>query len=858
MRKLIFLLLTALIAAAGSSVMIMAETNHIIINQAYGRADKTDAAISHSFIELYNPSGAEADLTDYSLQYAKTGADWIKLDLTGVTIPAKTSFLVRCYSADGEASRYVIEDYDKAWAECQINNDAFKIALVSNQVTLTTASPSSGDGVIDLLGAGTTDYAEGDPITGISKQKAARRISLSDTDNNSVDFEILDYRSTGISDETLENVRPHSLSDGVWEAAAGKVTIEGIILEDGVVKSMNVNIEGTMQQGAQGIAAIYDLNGVLKEADFSVDTIAAGDGAGAQTLSFGGGITLSSEETLKAFVWGLDDNGMLNLMPYSKGYVYEDSSGETEFIFTDGGVTVSGPSSGYTVSGTSVEISASGSYYFSGSCNDGNIVVTKDSGEVNIVLNGLSLTSQTTAPIATKGGTTFVTITVTDGTLNSLSDTDRGAASPKSAINASKALRFDGTGSLSVNGNNKNGIKSDTNVTVDGVTLTVNSVDNGIAADNILTLNSGNITVNSGGDSLKSSPDTGVTEELAGKIVINGGDITLISDCDGIQADGDLIIYGGNFVIETGGGSDYSPESSEDSKKGMKAGGALNVHGGTFSIDSSDDALHSNSTIEIGGGEFVISSGDDGVHADETLTVKGDGTKIAVNKSYEGLEATTINIEAGTVYITSTDDGINASGGADGSSTSTDRPGGGGVPGQGTGNGLINISGGYIVIDASGDGLDANGNITMSGGKVIVNGSTSSADAAIDYDGTFVMTGGFIVAAGSSGMAQAPGTSSTQRAVKITYKSTQAANTPVTIKNSAGSNILSFSPAKQYTSIVFCSPDIISGQTYTVYSGGTYTGGSSLDGLYDGGTLSGGTQKTSFTSSSVVMSVTIN
>ena len=74
------------------------------------------------------------------------------------------------------------------------------------------------------------------------------------------------------------------------------------------------------------------------------------------------------------------------------------------------------------------------------------------------------------------------------------------------------------------------------------------------------------------------------------------------------------------------------------------------------------------------------------------------------------------------------------------------------------------------MLDASaGDGLDANGSIAMTGGTVIVHGAPINMEAPIDYDATFKLTGGTIVAAGSAGMAQAPGATSTQRSVMVTF-----------------------------------------------------------------------------------------
>lgn len=139
--------------------------------------------------------------------------------------------------------------------------------------------------------------------------------------------------------------------------------------------------------------------------------------------------------------------------------------------------------------------------------------------------------------------------------------------------------------------------------------------------------------------------------------------------------------------------------------KGLKAAGSIRITGGSFSIDSADDAVHSNASITINGGTFEIATGDDGVHADETLTVT-DGT-IDISVSYEGLEALDVCIEGGDISLVADDDGLNAAGGTDSSGTSG---------GSSSSNGSISISGGNLHITASGDGIDANGSLTISGG----------------------------------------------------------------------------------------------------------------------------------------------
>ena len=216
-----------------------------------------------------------------------------------------------------------------------------------------------------------------------------------------------------------------------------------------------------------------------------------------------------------------------------------------------------------------------------------------------------------------------------------------------------------------------------------------------------------------------------------------------------------------------------------------------------------------------------------------------------------------ITINDGTIHIVASDDAINAVSDT-GVTTTTAQPvngqPGNGQPGQGgfeTGNNTLHINGGYIVVNAGGDGLDVNGPITMTGGVVIVNGPTNDGNGAIDYTGSFQVTGGNLIAAGSSGMAQAPDTSSTQYSVMMTYASAQPAGTMVHVETKTGEDVLTFVPAKSFQSVVFSLPELAKGTNYLVYSGGSSTG-TATDGLYTSGTYTPGTQVTNFTISTIV------
>ena len=71
---------------------------------------------------------------------------------------------------------------------------------------------------------------------------------------------------------------------------------------------------------------------------------------------------------------------------------------------------------------------------------------------------------------------------------------------------------------------------------------------------------------------------------------------------------------------------DFDNSASDDNSascKGLKAGKALVISGGSITIDAQDDALHTDGDMTISGGECILSTGDDGAHAALSLTVLG-------------------------------------------------------------------------------------------------------------------------------------------------------------------------------------------------------------------------------------------
>jgi hypothetical protein len=532
----------------------------------------------------------------------------------------------------------------------------------------------------------------------------------------------------------------------------------------------------------------------------------------------------------------------------------EDASWDTAKAvkITLNGSSISSEGSGVKVSGVKATITAAGTYVVSGTLSDGQIIVDAgDKAVVRLVLNGADITCSTSAPIYVKNAEKAIVI-LADGTTNKIADgtsytfDDTENQEPDAALFSKSNLTINGSGSLTVTANYKDGIAGKDDLKITGGNITIHAAGDGIRGRDCVGIKNAVITITAKADGIKSTNDEDKTK---GYIDIAGKTITINAQNDGVQAETSVLITGGDLSITTNGGSSNKVDSSDVSYKGIKSGSDINIESGNITIDSADDCLHTSGILTIDGGTFSLSSGDDGAHADSSLIING-GT-ITIKKSYEGLEAAFITLNNGSVDVTASDDGVNAAGGNDGSSVNG-RPGQNNF--QDAGNYMVTIAGGTIVVNAGGDGLDSNGSITMTGGTAIVNGPTDNGNGPLDYNGTFKMTGGYLLAAGSSGMAQAPDTSSTQYAVMINFDSALTQNTMVHIQSDSGEDILTFVPAKQYQSVVLCSPALKNGTTYHVFTGGSSTG-TQQNGLYTGGTYSGGTSYKDFTVSSIVTTV---
>ncbi len=483
--------------------------------------------------------------------------------------------------------------------------------------------------------------------------------------------------------------------------------------------------------------------------------------------------------------------------------------------FSNASVAETVAGSGYTISGTTLTISAAGVYRVKGKCTEGSIVVSKSLDNVTLILDSLSLTSAQTAPVVVKKGSNVTihldgTSTLTDNEDAATEDTNENFEGAAIKVKSGSNVTFCGDGTLNVYGNAKNGIKgaAESSQVFNGGTFNVTAANNGIAADGSITVNDGSFTIDSDNDAFKSVPDTDDAVST-GSVTINGGTFNITADGDGIQAENTLKITNGSFTIKTMNGyNDSSFNSDTMSCKGLKASGDreniennLIITGGTFNLNTADDAIHSDENAEITGGTFKIYTGDDGVHADTQLDLGVSGglardPEFYIYASYEGLESGTVNLYSGKYWVTASDDGINAAGGsANGSDPGQGggnhfnpggRPGPGGSGGQGgtssAGNYSLNLYGGAVYVNALGDGLDSNGALNMTGGNITVFSQAKGGDnSPLDCDGTMTLNGATVFAAGTNPMNENPSTSASQSYYK--QSTALSAGTVVNIKN---------------------------------------------------------------------------
>ena len=559
---------------------------------------------------------------------------------------------------------------------------------------------------------------------------------------------------------------------------------------------------------------------------------------------------------------------------------YEES-GAVYVTLSDDGIT--GETAGVAINGQTMTITAEGTYIFSGTLSEGQIVVDADNAKVQIVFDNVDITCASSAAVYVKSAEK-VFVTLAEGSQNTLRNTDEYVAIDDNNIDAvifaKSDLTLNGTGSLTIVSAEGHGIVSKDDLKITGGTYDITAAGHALSGKDSVRIADGTFILTAEKDGIHAE---NADDEEKGYIYIADGDFTITSDGDGMDASNIVQIEDGTFDITAGGGAansqkthesdmpgggmsqnierpdgesmpqmgekpdeesmsqmgekpdgenmpqDTTTDESGTSTKGIKAGGGMYLNGGTYQIDSADDSIHSNANITIADGTYTLATGDDGVHADDALTVNG-GT-ITVTESYEGLEGLTVTINDGTIDITARDDGVNAAGGTDQSGFGTFGDHFKGMDSaddeteETTDNEMwMELNGGYIHILAGGDGVDSNGDLTINGGEIYIDGPSDNGNSAIDYGdrSSAYVNGGTLVAIGSSGMAEVMSDSSKQKVLMVKLGEQMEAGN-VVLTDSEGNVIVSYTALKTYDCVIISTAEVESGATYTLTTSGTTT-----------------------------------
>lgn len=467
-------------------------------------------------------------------------------------------------------------------------------------------------------------------------------------------------------------------------------------------------------------------------------------------------------------------------------------------------------------SGSVVKITSKGVYLVQGSSEGVQIVVDEGqkTGNIYLVFENVSMTNEGPC-VYVADADKVIFQSVGTSALNNTKSSD-------GAIYSKDDISFSGNGTFEII-SAKHGIEGNDDIVITGGTISITADNAGIRANDSIRIGGGIINVSSGKDGLKVDSDegTGYFVMTDGTVTVDAGyDAVDIGTSEPVEFTGFISLEGGELHLTAGGGQAYP--SSETSQKGLKCDGNIYFRGADIDISSSDDAFHSARSILIESGNMTLACSDDGISSDAVTEIAGG--RLSITKSYEGIDAESVIISGGEIFVISSDDGINTSVemGAESQGIS--------LSGTQYSVGDIRITDGSLHIDAMGDGLDSNCSIYIEGGTVIVEGPSNNGNCVFDFgDGdehVLSITGGYVLGTGSGGKIR-NFNAGTQPAALMYFPS--AGGDTLSVNDGTGWSV---GIERSFVCVIYSSPGLKEGETYTVTYGDKTQEFSFADGLY--------------------------
>ena len=292
-----------------------------------------------------------------------------------------------------------------------------------------------------------------------------------------------------------------------------------------------------------------------------------------------------------------------------------------------------------------IKITSAGTYIITGTATDGSITVeASDDDKVQIVLNGVTLTSKTSAAIYVKSADK-VFITTAKGTENTISNGGTFTAiddeNIDGAIFAKDDIVFNGEGTLNVTSPAKHGIVGKDDVKFTSGEYVIECASHGVDANDSIRITEATIKITADKDGLHCENDDDTSK---GYIYIASGTLNIESDDDGVHANTYLVINDGALKITAAEGLEAT---------------VVQINGGTVDIEASDDGINaakksdvSTPLVEINGGKITIVMGrgdTDGIDSNGDIIINGGTVDVTGNSTFDYNGKGVIN--GGTVIV---------------------------------------------------------------------------------------------------------------------------------------------------------------------------------------------------------------